>query len=159
MIVNRQQLADILGRSLVTVDAYRKEGMPAKKSGREWAFDTGVCIQFLIDKDREGSQEDRLKDLDIRERVASTTMKELQLGEKSAVLIHVDEVAELVETEYAIIKSRLQAIPGRMAQALSVESDAVKIQALLKQEVAEALEEISKHESDLGLSPNTDDDI
>jgi phage terminase Nu1 subunit (DNA packaging protein) len=155
VIVNRQQLADILGRSLVTVDAYRKNGMPAKKSGREWAFDTGVCIQFLIDQDREGSQEDRIKDLDIRERVASTTMKELVLGEKSAVLIHVDEVAELVETEYAIVKSRLQAIPGRMAQALSVESDATVIQALLKQEVSEALEEISKH--DAGFVLNTDE--
>jgi phage terminase Nu1 subunit (DNA packaging protein) len=149
MEVNRSGLADVLGVSLPTIDRYSEQGMPALQEGRkgvEWRFDTKACIQWLIElKTNTGSGAGAsYESARSREKVAVARMKELELEELEGRMIDIDTVVERVENEYAVVKSRLQAIPGRMAQPLSAVSDASTIEALLKAEVNETLASLSE---------------
>lgn len=149
MIVNRVELADVLGCALVTVDVRVKEGMPfvdrpdREKGTREWRFNTADIIQWMVEQVGAGSKEDEMKILNLREKAATAGLKEMELGERQKVLVLVDDVAGLVEEQFAIVKSRLQAIPGRVAQKLSIESDPEVIRRTLTAEVGDALTEIS----------------
>jgi phage terminase Nu1 subunit (DNA packaging protein) len=149
MKANRQQLADILGRSLVTVDDYVKTGMPGVKRDRVWEFDTAECIAWLVAREA-GIQlgpDKELKIQTLREVTARASLREYELSEKQKEVIRVEDSIIVLEEQLAIVKSRLQAIPGRLAQPLSVESDPATIQRMLKDEVAEALEDISTAET------------
>lgn len=159
MICNRAELAEVLGIHKTTVDEWIKEGLPyrarpdqSRPNERQWKFDTGECVKWLVKRakgqgigmDDRGESAERIEsDAKARERVAIAGLKEMEYAERLKVMVHVDDVIERVEEQYAIVKSRLQAIPGRMAQALAVESDASAVERALKDEVGQALEELS----------------
>lgn len=148
MIVNRSELADVFGAAKTTIDRWVVEGMPSleradRTRGIEWRFDTGECIKWYAT--RNASEDTAMMDgVKLRERAAIAGIRELDLAERQKVLVHVDDVADRIEEEYAIVKSRLRAIPGRMAHPLSIIESAAEVERLLKIEVSEALEEISK---------------
>jgi phage terminase Nu1 subunit (DNA packaging protein) len=159
MICNRSELGDVLGVHRLTIGEWVKEGMPyrarpdsSRPGESQWKFDTGECVKWLTDRakghgigmDDRGVSAERIEsDAKARERVAIAGLKEMEYAERLKVMVHVDDVIERVEEQYAIVKSRLQAIPGRMAQALAVESDASAVERALKDEVGQALEELS----------------
>lgn len=158
MICNRNEIAEVLGVHRTTIDEWVKEGMPfrqrpdqSRPNERQWKFETGECVKWLIKRakggvglDDKGDSVERIEaDARARERMAIAGLKEMEYAEKLKVMVHVDDVIDRVEEQYAIVKSRLQAIPGRMAQALAVESDASAVERALKEEVGQALEELS----------------
>lgn len=151
MRCNRAQLADVLGRTLVTIDAYRNEGMPGRKVANQWEYDTAECVKWLIERESEGSGtiDADIKREDLRERSARASLREIELAKQQGSFIHVLDAAEMVETDYAIVKSRMQALPGRVAQMLAAETDPVIVQNTLRNEVAEALEQISAPQEQL----------
>lgn len=158
MICNRTEIADVLGVHKSTVDEWVKEGMPfrqrpdqSRPNERQWKFDTGECVKWLVKRakggvgiDDRGESAERIEaDAKARERLAIAGLKEMEYAKALKTMVHVDDVVERVEEQYAIVKSRLQAIPGRMAQALAVETDATAVERALKDEVSQALEELS----------------
>lgn len=159
MLCNRIDLCSVLGVTGNTVDRYVEDGMPFEERpdasrGREWKFDTAKCIDWLIAKKVAKAVGDSgMESFDAakrRERVAMATQRELAVAEKLKVLVNVDDVAASDEEIYAVVKSRLIAIPGRMAQPLSIVADPEEIERVLKGEIADALEEIYKHEDARG---------
>jgi phage terminase Nu1 subunit (DNA packaging protein) len=148
VIVNRNELADVFGVAKTTLDRWLQEGMPYmeradRSRGVEWRFDTAECIKWYADRNSSGESK-AMDSVKLRERAAIAGLRELDLAQRQKVLVHVDDVTDKLEEEYAIIKSRLRAIPGRMAQPLSIIEDAAEVERLLKTEVADALEEISE---------------
>lgn len=149
MIVNRLELSDVLGCALATVDKHVKDGCPFVErpnrdaGAKEWRFDTKEVIKFLIEKGHENTPQAAEKALVRREQAAKTGLKELELAEKQGQMVTSDDAAELLEEQLGIVKSRITAIPGRLAQALAVETDPATVLRLLKVEVSEALEAIS----------------
>lgn len=148
MIVNRTELANVLGCAKTTVDTYVEEGMPYieradRSRGEQWRFETREVIEWLVD--RNGSSDNKALDaIKLRERTAIAISKELDLAERQKVLVHIDDIAERLEVEYAIIKSKIRAIPGRLAQRLAITEDAAEVERLIKNEVADALDSISE---------------
>lgn len=157
MKVNRTQLGDVLGVSLVTVDNYIREGMPSeerpekgKKGG--WVFVTKDCIAWLIqraEKKLQGEEEgaEGWGDARTRDRSAMASLRELELKKKLGQLVDVADVVEMVERDYTVIKQSLRAIPARMSQLLIDETDAATIESLLKTEVTMVLENLSDPET------------
>lgn len=158
MICNRTEIAEVLGVHKSTIDEWVKEGMPfrarpdaSRPAERQWKFETGECVKWLMKRaktgvgiDDRGESAERIEaDARARERLAIAGLKEMEYAHKLKVMVHVDDVTDRVEEQYAIVKSRLQAIPGRMAQALAVEMDAAAVERALKDEVGQALEELS----------------
>jgi excisionase family DNA binding protein len=159
MIFNRVEAADFLGVHKTTIDDWVREGMPYKArpdatrvGERQWKFDSAEVVEWLVSRAKSSGVgvDDSSKaaakveqEAKARERTAIAGLKEMEYAERLKVMVHVDDVIERVEEQYSIVKSRLQAIPGRMAQSLSVESDPAMVERMLKQEVSEALEALS----------------
>lgn len=159
MICNRMEIADVLGVHKTTIDNYVREGMPyrarpdkSRPGENQWKFDSGECVKWLVQRAKDdGIGVDDAAESDkrieqaakARERMAIAGMKELELAEKLKVMVHVEDIIELVEEEYAVVKSRIQTIPGRMAHKLSTTDDPAEIERLLKTEVIECLTALS----------------
>lgn len=143
-IVNKAGLAEVTGWALSTITARATKGMPylekpdSPAGAKEWKFDTVAVIEWAT----EGSEAapDPMKDANLRDKVAGATLKELDIAERVKQLIRGDESVEIGEESRAIAKSRLNAIPGRVAQRLSVESDPAVILRILTEEIEQTLE-------------------
>lgn len=150
--VNRITLSEFIGCAPATIDKAVKDGAPFlerpdKTLGtREWLFDSADFVAWLVDNGGGGSTKDEVGKQNLRLKTAEAGLKELDLGERQKVLVHVDDVAAVVEEQYGIVKSRMKAIPGRLAQLISVESDPEKCRVMLQNEVDGALEAISSAE-------------
>lgn len=148
-IVNRSGLAETLGMSLPAVDAYVRRGCPFVQrgaKGREWQFDTAAVIEWLRQQDIEQAIGDTSK-LDIdearrRKIAAEAALAEMELAKERRQMIHVDEVAGVVADEYAKVRSRVLAMPARLAQPLSILDDPAAIEAEIKAECVDALSEL-----------------
>jgi phage terminase Nu1 subunit (DNA packaging protein) len=144
MIVNRNQLADIMGVSINTITNYLTEGMPYRErpggANREWVLDSGPCVKWLVgrakgDKTPSGNT---LGDAKTRRLMAEAKLKELQLQEKLGELISVEDATRLAAEDYAVVKSRLRAIPRNLAQLLTPEQ-----RVSLTEEIDSALKHLS----------------
>ncbi len=149
MKCNRAQLGDILGIGLTTVDARVKEGMPylrrpGEDGSKEWQFDTVDVIEWLTGRIDAGAKNDEGKEAKVRIAVADARLKELELAERLGLMINIEDIMPRIEAGDAIVKSRLLAIPGRLAQTLAVETDPVVVERMLKAEVNGALAELDK---------------
>lgn len=157
MIANRTELSQILGISLTTVDSYVREGMPAEERadrsrGKQWEFDTTKVINWLIaralERERGGARADggaeSWQDARARNIAVTANLRELEYKQKLGELVSIDDVAEKVGQEYAVVKSRLRAIPGRMAQILSPEMLPEEVERRLKEEVRASLAALSE---------------
>jgi phage terminase Nu1 subunit (DNA packaging protein) len=144
-IVNRNGLAETFGRSRSTVDAWVREGMPAVIRGRrgeEWSFSTAECFDWLMQRERaaaSGSPDDPRR----RVQNANAELKEYQLAEKRKTLINIDLALEAVERRYAIVKSRLMAIPARVAAKFHDTEAGALAERACRSEVIDALTELS----------------
>jgi len=149
MIVNRSNLADVLGVALTTVDTYRRQGMPIAQEGsqgKEFQFDTKEVIEWLITLKVGGGEGGKVSTYEMsraREKAATARMKELQLEEMEGRMLDVDDIMAPIEEQYGVVKSRVQAIPGRMAQTLAPELSAAAVERMLKAEINQALAELS----------------
>jgi phage terminase Nu1 subunit (DNA packaging protein) len=144
MKCNRNKLARILGKDVKTIDKMVADGMPylhrpGDASGaKAWMFDSGAVVRWVT-----GAEKDhRLSDAKERIDAAIAALKELELGEKRGDLVRVEDVLTRVVGGDAIIKSRLRAIPGRVAHLVAVESDPAKAEAILRKEVKVALSQL-----------------
>lgn len=156
MKCNKATLADILSIGLTTVDARVREGMPyinrpGENGSKEWLFDTAEVIEWIADgRGQPEEQRDEMAEAKLQQVKAESGLKWMEFGEKLGHLINIEDIVERVEAGDAIVKSRIMAVPGRLAQTLAVESDPAKVQALIKAELNEALAELNKDWAERG---------
>jgi terminase small subunit / prophage DNA-packing protein len=161
-VVNRADLASVLGVSPPTVDAYLRRGMPFRKrgdKGKAWEFDTADVVDWLRDEEARRHMGEQaatmtLDDAKKRREVANAQLAELELAEKLRTVIKVDDVAATVREEYQVVRQLMLSIPGRLAQELAAEADASVVERMLKDAIAEALEELTADDG-----AGSDDDV
>ena len=146
MRCNRKQLAAVFEKDVKTIDKMVAQGMPYDSrpgeppGQKEWVFDTHKVVKWMVGDTRD----ERLKDARRRLRVANAGLKELKLAERMGSVVDEDLVMRHITGGDAIVMSRLRAIPSRVAQAVSFETDPAKIEALLDKEFKSALEQLDK---------------
>jgi hypothetical protein len=149
--VNRGELATILGRSPNTIDTMVRKGCPfverpERSAGKGWLFNTEEVVNWLIAEEGSGSEKsDPFKDANLIEKVAMAGLRTLEYAERQKVLVRKDDSLRWVAEGISIIKTRLLALPARVAQSVSAESDPVKNLAYLKAEVNDMLIAMSSH--------------
>lgn len=143
MLCNREQMAAILGMSPPTLDDRRRNGLPGEKKGKSWEFDTKKVIEWLVRQGQKGTSTSRKQDVELRIALADAELKDFKVAEQRGTMLHIDDVTPIVEEQFVVIKSKINALPGRLAQKCAVETDPAVVLRLIKEEVAEVLEDIS----------------
>ena len=147
MILNRAELGDMFGVSLSSVDKFVREGMPylsrPSKGGEGWRFASKDCIGWFVNRGKAGTNKGKREEIDLRTAEADAIIREYKAAELQKNMVHKNDVVTLFEEQNLVVKSRLIAIPGRVAQAVAVEEDPAAVLRILKAEVNEALEDIS----------------
>lgn len=143
MIANRGEMASILGVSEPTLDTLRRKGMPGEKVGTKWEFDTRKVIAWMVKEGSRDSPRAKKDAVDLRTSLAEAEIKEFKVAELRGTMLHIDDVTPIVEEQFIVIKSKITALPARLAQKCAVEDDPATVLRIIKAEVAEVLEDIS----------------
>lgn len=154
--VNRNQLSEITGMHVKTIDSkVEREDLPfVRRPGvdgaKEWLYDTVKVIEWMTGRVEAATQTDTGKDAKMREQVANAGLKELDLAERLGFLIDRDIIAQHVTAGDSIVKSRLLAVPGRLSQSISFETDPAVCERMMREEINSALAELEKDWSERG---------
>lgn len=70
-------------------------------------------------------------------------LRELEYDEAAGRVIQIDVVARQVATEYAAVRSRIMAVPSKVAPRAAMITDAEELRALIEAEIVEVLAELS----------------
>jgi terminase small subunit / prophage DNA-packing protein len=144
-VATRERMAGIFGCSVTTVDRYLRAGMPGEKLGKEHQINTAAAIRWLIERSSGASSDGESSQADARRRLtaAAAELKELQLAEKRGQMVAIEDVTPILAEELANVRSRLMAMPGRLAQSLVGMPDPAAIERTIMEEVTGALSEIT----------------
>lgn len=153
--VNRAELAQIMGVSPPTVDAWVRSGCPILEKGSRGvaaAFNTAEVAKWLRDKAREeGSGEAVADESELRRRrlLAETEKAELELAKAKGDVAPILEFEKASARMDAIIRQNMQNIPQRVVTQLLGETDEARFKSVLMAEIRLALESAAEGEFDL----------
>lgn len=144
--LNRAELAHHMGVSTVTIDTWRKDGMPVLQAGSrgiEWAFDLTAVIKWYADKkvrEAEGKAPDDLAQ--IEKRTASVKMQriELQLAKERKEVAPIADFERAMAAAFAEIRTNIMNVPQRVVIQLLGETDEATFKKKLKAELTLALQ-------------------
>lgn len=151
MRCSRNQLSDITGLHVKTIDERVKAGMPyiakpGEEGATQWLFDTVAVIEWLMGQVDAVNNTDEMKGAKTKDAVYTAALKELDFNERAGIMFYEDEIREPWQEMLSVLKSRLVAMPGRMAQLVAVESDVAKCLNILKTEINDMLKGLSMDE-------------
>lgn len=147
--VNRSELADILGKTLATINAWVKEGMPymrrpGEDDSKHWEFDTVSVIDWMLERVGGGIEDVKLtaeaKRAKLKDTIFTTNLKEIDLNERLGTMVAIDLAIQPTQEMLGVMKSLMLAIPGRCAQQLALETDPKKVLAVLNAEINRAMD-------------------
>ncbi|MGE5546490.1 MAG: terminase small subunit [Solirubrobacterales bacterium] len=150
-IVNRSELAEILGKSLPTISAWvARAGFPVIEEGRqgkEWKFDTAQVIDWIEQQAVANVIGDAAKidyeEARRRKMVAEATLAEIEVDRLSATVAPVDDIVAMVGMQFANVRTRLLAIPSNCAMALARARKPAEASAIVQEAVIDAMSELT----------------
>lgn len=147
--VTKPELAEILGITTQAVDQMMRRGCPMVRHGGRGhggtLFDTAAVIAWREERAAtmaKGPVVD-LEEAKVRKAVADAEDAELKVAERRGELVSIDDVADLVEREYASVRSRLESIPDKVAPRWGQAKSVSEARLLLRGEIREAENELS----------------
>lgn len=148
-IVNRAELAHILGVAPATVSSWIKRGCPYEQmgaKGKEWLFNTAQVATWREEQAALAAIGDS-KSMDIEEArrrkiAAEASIAELDLSVRKGELVEIDSVAEIVGQDYANCRARLLNVHNRLIGELTQDQC-----DMVEEGIREALEELSAYGS------------
>jgi phage terminase Nu1 subunit (DNA packaging protein) len=146
-IANRDEMAGILGISVTTLDRYVRAGCPVverAENRREYRFNSADVIAWREEREAQAKAASPAAD-DVRRRytLAAAQLKELELAERRGLMVSVEDILPTLVDQLANVRSRLMAMPGRLAIELAALSDPVAIERVMTNELAAALSELT----------------
>jgi terminase small subunit / prophage DNA-packing protein len=153
---NRSELGRIWGVSPTTIDAWLNRGCPYVSSPREgargWTFDTAAVAEWREEQAARGAV-GNVEGLDLdqarlRKTAAEAALAEYELAEKRAQIVTVEDAARIVGEHNARVRSRILALPGKVAPFVAVAETAEECRDLLDGAVHEVLAELAAGSDD-----------
>lgn len=163
-LVNKAELAEILGRSERTLTTWQKQGLPihsAGTRGQENLYQTSEVIDWLIRRELEraigaGPDGEAISYEVERARLtkAQADHEELKVATLRGELLRSSDVERVQGAMVTAFRARALAIPTRAAPQV-VGMDQTEAEAFLGDLVFEALEEMGDFDAGAYLSPNS----
>ena len=152
--VNKAGLAGVFGVSLVTIEAWLRNGCPAETKGagkgKPWVFDTATVAAWreALAAEEAGGDETKTEDaLTRRKLLAQTLSAELAYANERGLVAPVAEFERARAHTFAKIRQNVLAIPQRVALSLVGEKSEARIKEVLKAELVDALRQSTKNDA------------
>lgn len=156
-VFNKAEVAEAFGVTLPTIDAWIRKGCPVMQRGRrgvaweldifeayKWRFDVGAADADSEDPEQMSPKERLDYYKGCRERDAHR--------KESGELMHVDDVTATWTKIVGITKSRLMALPMRLAPVLVAVTELREAEDTVQDGIVAALEDLSAVSSDAVLA-------
>lgn len=150
-----QQVAAHLGVSTKTVQDLLANGVIQKQARGE--YDLDQCLRAYISRLREmaasrvGNGDLNLTDERARLAKEQADAKEMENAITRGDLVYIEDVAKRVEESLAKVRTRLLAIPTKVAPEAAAADDPKEVQTLIERQIIEALNELAGiNEADAG---------
>jgi phage terminase Nu1 subunit (DNA packaging protein) len=154
--VTKNRFANIIGVAPMTLDKFIREGMAGivergSKAGR-WTINTAAAINWLRRRDvqlnsTKGKESVSFDAAKRRDKEAQAKVRELQYERLKGRTLYREEMELFLDGKFAVLRSHLMNISGRVSQAAAVTSDPAEIEELIKREIDVALQDIDQEES------------
>jgi phage terminase Nu1 subunit (DNA packaging protein) len=152
--VNREQLAELCGVSVRTVDAWIAAGMPyeakPERRGESWRIDISRVIEWRLDRERKSALGEvaQLDEHEARRRklAAEAALVEHELAIKRGAAVAIEDSAKAWAVMVAAARARLLGIGNKLGPMVAVERDALECQSIIDGAIHEALQELSGFE-------------
>lgn len=158
--LNRADLAAHMGVSVVTIDTWRKDGMPVDVRGDRgvaWQFDLAEVIKWRIDRAKDAANADTPDGLDeIEKRTAAAKMlkAELELAQARGDVAPIREFERAQAKAFAEVRANVMNVPQRVVIQLLAETNETRFKEVLRGELTLALQAAA--EADLILADEGD---
>lgn len=151
MIVNKRQLADILGLAEETLTQYQKDPtfpILHKRKGRGGSdYETADVIAWLERRkinQTVGNQD--LIDLEEgrrRKMAAEAGIAEIELMKEQGKVVEIEVVADAIGEQLSNLRAKMLSLPSKVAGQVYTAKDVKEIKAILDDAIYEALNEVS----------------
>lgn len=158
MVVNKKQLADILGVSERTLTEWQDWGMPIMSvggRGMENQYDTAIVIEWRIQRALAGAKRETEKE---RKDRLEADLLELRIEEKTAGLVPADVIEAMWTSAILAARAQLRALPDALKSAIDGEYDIDLDIALPTRLVDAALQKLSEQAPIDDSEPANDDE-
>ena len=152
-MVSTQEVADIIGKGIRTVQDLAKSGIltcEKVKGKNQYNLYTVIreyCSYVAKREEKKySSAEEEKTAADARIKVAKAEIVELELMELKGRLHAAEDVEDMTADLALVIRSSLMAMPGRVSVELADIDDATEISECLKKEIYAILEDLSNYE-------------
>lgn len=146
--INKDELAQMMGVSLPTIDAWVRKGMPVVERGgrgRPWTFNTDAVRRWREDlKAEEAGPKDlsTAAQLELRLKQIAVEREELALARDKGLVAPVDAFERTIINVFAQVRAKMRMLPPRAALLLVGQTDEAAIRAILAREVDDALRDL-----------------
>lgn len=159
-LYTEKALAKALGLTPGEVEDLRKAGIIAYRKGKTFGLEESAAaiIAHCKEKMREGQTKTEPADYATERALlmrAKRMEQEYEMGLKEGKLHSAEDVEQIVTTMILNFRSRIMAIPSRLAARLSKESDTMTIFNILKEATDDALNELSDYDRLFGNEKDT----
>lgn len=156
--VNAAELAKILGVTPRMVGYYIDAGIPTNDEiGKKRLFPVNQARQWWIAyKEKLKSKDDgdiSESDARVRKLLVEARLKELELLKEQQVLVETDYAIHLMDKKLAVIRNRLQIIPGKYASEFVQLGSVGEAVNTLTSMVTQVLTEIAEEHAAMASSP------
>lgn len=154
-IVSKAELAKILGKDEKTLLRWHKDGLPIRKRGKRGVasqYDTEEVVDWLV------AQAGTKKEMDsarIRLANAQARKVEIEIERMEGEQIALEDMKLLWANVLARFRAKILALPARLAMQLADMNDPKKIERLLKNHCAEALNELAEYDPETNTQPKS----
>ncbi len=152
-LVNKAELADVLGISLPTLSNWVKGGLPVVSrggNGRPWEFDLTACVAWVRKRDiaqaTSVSDDSTMAEAELRHKRAQAAIQEIELAEKRRQVVRVEDVSAMVADMVTSVRQRMRGTGGRLAPRLVGVEDARVIRATVEEDIDQTLRELAEYE-------------
>jgi phage terminase Nu1 subunit (DNA packaging protein) len=146
--INKTEVADLFGVSIQSVDQWVRKGLVCRKNGHEVIFNSAAVTAFLeTQAEARAIASNKPADADearSRKLAAEAEIAEMQRDKMRGELVDISSVENVVAEEYAAVRSKLLALPGKLAPMVAIEADEIACRDLIERGVTEALDELAR---------------
>jgi len=147
MLVNKSQLADIVGRTQQQITTWQRNGLPHRKgaNGRSNEYDTAEVIEWLTTRNIGDGKSETAKE---RKDRLDGDMRELDIAEKIGVLLPAASVADA--WGQMVVSARQEFVSGlaKIQQAVASDQGITINQALLDECAEQSLAHLAGYRAD-----------